>query len=91
MMTSRASQEFSDDCPWEKKSACNQFDVTMGSFDGAETCELVGCYILSLLTEKYGRNTGLYRDDRLAAFNGKPHKIEKIKKKSCAKSSVTTT
>lgn len=43
---------FSDDCPWEKKSANNQFDVTMGSFDGAETCELVGCYLLSNLTKK---------------------------------------
>ena len=55
----------------------------MGSFDGAETCELVGCYILSLLTEKYGRNIGLYRDDGLAAFNEKPHEIEKIKKELC--------
>ena len=34
---------FSGDHPWEKK-----IDVTMGSFDGAETCELVGCYLLSL-------------------------------------------
>ena len=90
ILLAKRSLLFSDDCPWEKKSACNQFDVTMGSFDGAETCELVGCYILSLLTEKYGRNIGLYRDDGLAAFNGKPHEIEKIKK-SCVKSSVTTT
>ena len=55
----------------------------MGSFDGAEMCELVGCYILALLTEKYGRNIGLYCDDGLAAFNGKPHEIEKIKKELC--------
>jgi len=26
------------------------FDVTMGSYDGAETCELIGAYMLSLLT-----------------------------------------
>ena len=39
----------------------------MGFFDGAETCELVGCYLLSLLAEKYGHNIGLYRDDGLAA------------------------
>ena len=38
------------------------------------------CYILPLLTEKYGRNIGLHRDGGLAAFNGKPHEIEKIKK-----------
>ena len=41
------------------------FDVTMGSFDEAEVCELVGLYILSYLAEKYGREfVGLYRDDR---------------------------
>ena len=51
-----------------KKSANNQCDVTMGSFNGAETCQLVGCYILSLFTVKYGRNIGLYRDDGLAAL-----------------------
>ena len=67
----------------EKKAASNQFDVTMGSFDGAETCELVGCYLLSLLTKKYGQNIGLYRDDGLAAFNVKPREMENIKKEIC--------
>ena len=90
ILFAKRSLFFSDDCPWEKKSACNQFDVTMGSFDGAETWELVRCYILSLLTEKYGRNIGLYHDDGLAAFNGN-HMKSKGSKKSCAKSSVTTT
>ena len=74
---------FNDNCPWEKKSANNLFDVTMGSFDGAETCELVGCFLLSLLTKKYGQNIGLYRDDGWAAFNGTPQEIEKIKKGIC--------
>ena len=55
----------------------------MGSFDGAETCELVGCYLLSLLTKKYGQNIGLYRDDSLAAFNAKPREMERIKKEIC--------
>lgn len=45
ILHSKRSVLFSDDCPWEKKSANNQFDVTMGSFDGAETSELVGCYL----------------------------------------------
>lgn len=58
-------------------------DVTMGSFDGAETCELVGCYLLSLLTKKKGQNIGLYRDDGLAAFNAKPWEMEEIKKGIC--------
>ena len=60
ILHAKRSLLFSDNCPWEKKSANNQFDVTMGSFDGAETCELVGCYLLSLLTKKYGQNIGLY-------------------------------
>ena len=55
----------------------------MGSFDGAETCELVGCYLLSLLTEKYGQNIGLYRDDGLAGFDKTPQEIEKIKTELC--------
>ena len=48
-----------------------------------ELRELVGCYLLSLLTKKYGQNIGLYRDDGLAAFNRKPQEIEKIKKELC--------
>ena len=38
---------------------------------------------MSLLTEKYGRNIGLYHDDGLAAFNGNAHEIEQIKKELC--------
>ena len=45
------------------------FDVAMGSYDGAEICELVGIFALSQLPERYDRNSiGLYRDDGLAAF-----------------------
>ena len=74
---------FSDNIPWEKKASNDRFDVTMGSFDGAETCELVGCYILSLLTQKYGSNIGLYR------VRGCLHSIKRPKRsrelrKTCA-------
>ena len=42
----------------------------MGSFDGAEICELVGLYLLDKLSSLIGRkNVGLYRDDGLAAIN----------------------
>ena len=38
----------------------------MGSFNGAEICELVGIHILSLLSNKLNKqSTGLYRDDEL--------------------------
>ena len=40
----------------------------MGSFDGAEDCELVGLYLLDKLSKLLGKdNVGLYRDDGLAA------------------------
>ena len=41
----------------------------MGSFDGAEICELAGLYILYILSTKYGKDlNGLYGDDGLAYF-----------------------
>ena len=46
------------------------FDVTMGSFDGTEICELLGFYLLDTLSSLIGReNAGLYRDDGLTAIN----------------------
>ena len=45
------------------------FDVTMGSFDGAEICKRVGLFLLSTLRDKFKSNDiGLYRDDGLALF-----------------------
>ena len=39
----------------------------MGSFDGAEVCELVGLYLLNKIKPLLGsNNVGLYRDDGLA-------------------------
>ena len=53
----------------EEKDTYSSFDVTMGSFDGAELCELIGIYIQSLLTDSIElitkENIGLYRDDGL--------------------------
>ena len=54
----------------------------MGSFDGAETCDLVGLYMLSQL-EKFGINIGLYRDDGLATCNKTARETENIKKEIC--------
>ena len=61
---SRKSLLFGDK-DWVKKDNA-LFDVTMGSYDGAEVCELVGTYALARLPEKYKKGTGLYRDDGLA-------------------------
>ena len=67
--------------PWQKKGNAT-FDVTMGSYDGAETCELVGSFLLSQLQD-LNINVGLYRDDGLAITNATPRNTENIKKEIC--------
>ena len=43
------------------------FDVSMGSLDSAEVCELVGLFLLSKLERFIPKDQiGLYRDDGLA-------------------------
>ena len=74
---------FNDETPWQKRNSNTLFDVTMGSYDGAETCELVGCYLLSQLTQIPEIDIGLYRDDGLAVLNQTPQKIENVKKEIC--------
>ena len=60
----RKSLLFNHGKPWIKNNNSNLFDVTMGSYDGAEICELVGLFILNHLGKKFGKkNIGLYRDD----------------------------
>ena len=64
----RKSVLYNDGEPWVKKKG-GSFDVTMGAYDGAEVCELIGIYMLYLIGKKYdSKNIGLYRDDRLAVF-----------------------
>ena len=58
----------------------------MGSHDGAEFCELVGLYLLDLLTKEFGsQNIGLKRDDALSCFENisgpDSENNEKFKKK----------
>ena len=59
------------------------FDVTMGSYDGAETCELIGAYMLSVIAPKFKNEVGLYRDDGLAICKATPKEIEKPKQEVC--------
>ena len=42
--------------PWEKKELDSSFDATMGSYDGAELCGLIGIYIQSLLESSLEKN-----------------------------------
>ena len=58
------------------------FDVTMGSFDGAEICELVGLHLLQQMKDKFPDiNFGLYRDDGLGSTMGiNNSQLERMKK-----------
>ena len=44
----RKSLPYCKNTPWIKKEGNGEFDVTMGSNDGAETCKLVGLYCIVL-------------------------------------------
>ena len=69
IMHCRKSILLHNESAWAKKDNDDMFDVTIGSFDGAEVCELVGLFLLNDLANKYGKNNiGLYRDDGLAIF-----------------------
>ena len=74
---------FSNRDPRQKRNSNTLFDVTMGRYDGAETCELVGCYLLSQLKQIPDIDIGLYRDDGLAILKQTPREIERVKKEIC--------
>ena len=55
----------------------------MGSYDGAEVCELAGLFTLKELSKKFDKdNFGLYRDYGLSIFkNYNGHQNDKVRKK----------
>ena len=67
---------------WKKKQTESCFDLTKGSFDGADACELVVIYILCFLAKLINKkDCGLYRDDGQLIFpyvNGK--QIDRMRK-----------
>ena len=73
---------FDKDNVWLRKDN-PEFVVPMGSYDGAELCELVSLYLLHIFTKKFGkRNIGLYRHDCFNCFENMPGPdSKKIKKK----------
>ena len=72
--------------PWMKKGNNPMFDVTMGSYDGAEICELVGLFLLNRLSSIIDkRYVGLYRDDGLAIVkNANGPMLDNLRKKIIA-------
>ena len=83
ILEAKNSLLFKDGTPWVKKGG-SFFDVGQGSYDGAESCELVGLYILSELDKIERLNVGIYRDDGLATTSASPRQVEVLKKKICA-------
>ena len=81
IMHARKSLLFDGENTWIKKNG-SLFDVTMGSYDGAEVCELVGIFLLSKLKDRFSDvQLGLYRDDGLGltkAISGS--ELERLKK-----------
>ena len=77
---------FHDGKPWEK-TRNSEFDITQGSYDGAEICELVGLFLLSLLQNfKNSQNLqyshfqfGLYRDDGLCCVRLSNRQSEQLR------------
>ena len=82
IITAKNTLLFQNSKPWKKKNCDNLFDNTMGSFDGAESCELVGLYVLSQLKETKEQN-GLYRDDGLMVSMLTKRQNELLKKRIC--------
>ena len=72
-MQSRQTLLFYDKQPWVKKTGIENFDGPMGFYDGAEVCELAGCYILNQLSTVMRKELiGLYRDDSLGIMKNMP-------------------
>ena len=62
---------FNDQQTWIKRDSV-LFVVTMGAYDGAVVCELVGNYLLYELSKLYEKkDIGLYRHDGAAVFENK--------------------
>ena len=74
----RNSLLFSNNEVWKKKHTESCFDVTMGRFDGAEVCGLVGIYILCFLAKLINK---IYRDDELLILrNVNGQQIDRMRK-----------
>lgn len=84
ILHSRQAFLFTKDGIWTKKDDPS-FDVTMGSLDGAECCELVGLYILFRLKKAFPwLDCGLYRDDGLALVRMTGQHADRLRKRISA-------
>ena len=79
-MASKTSLLFDTEKTVWKKRGPIDFDITMGAYDGAETCDLVVLYLLSKV-QHLPINIGAYKDDWLAVSSQTTRQIELVKQK----------
>ena len=79
---SKKSFLYTGNTPWIKKGDVN-FDIGMGAFDGAESCDLIGLYMLHLLATENPElvEAGLFRDDGLCVSDATTRLTEKLRQK----------
>ena len=83
IMQARRTLLFNNGEPWVKKVGNEEFDVSMGWFDGAEIWEQVGIYNLHQLKNVIRKeNAGLSRDDGLGILrNLSGPEVERLRKR----------
>ena len=78
IMMSKKSFLYAGKTPWVKKGDKN-FDIAMGAFDGAESCDLIGLFLLDQITNRVKEiEAGLFRDDGLAVADTTKRNVDKI-------------
>ena len=66
---------------WQKTKE-EEFDVAIGTYDGAEVSEAVGLFLLDKLSSFIDMEyVGIYRDDGVTAISGGGPEVERMKKK----------
>ena len=82
IFNSRKSLLYHNDDPQVKKDTSVEYDVTMGSYDDAVLSEIVGMFIIGMLSKSFEQDyISLYKDDGLSVFrNYNGHLNDKIRK-----------
>ena len=71
-----------NDDSWVKKDTSVEFNVTMGSYNVVEVCEIVGIFIIDIMRKSFEKKIiGLYSDDVPSIFrNYNDHQNNKVRK-----------
>ena len=91
IIKAKSSLLFNKGEAWCKRGTESLFNLTMGNFDGAETCELVGSYLLSQLHQNTTKRSGCTATtDWRPCMDVTPRALENIKKIICRTLAKTT-